>query len=69
MSSDFMRSNINIDKAVIDATTGPDAGYEHMRAALRTQLQADGIIVRDRESELGTRMMPGHEPVPEVALP
>src|SRR6266566_4269607 len=67
--SDFMRSNSKIEQAVIDATTGQDAGYEHMRSALRNALQADGVIVRDRYSEFGVHVVRPSETPKVAALP
>jgi hypothetical protein len=62
-----MKSNSRVEKAVIDATTGQDASYEGMKSALRNVLQAEGVIVRDRESEFGVHMIP--QPQTTVALP
>ena len=67
--TEFIRSTAKVDQAVIDATSGPNADYERMRAAMRTALQAEGIIVRNRENELGVQLMPGQQQPAAVPAP
>ena len=62
--TEFLKGNSKIDQIVIDTTTGKDASFEGMRAALRAHLQASGVIAAsDRDNgELGVRLMPVQVP-------
>jgi hypothetical protein len=61
MRGPFLPSNAKIDKVVIDATTGKDAGYENMKMALRHALQNEGIIVRNPDAEIDVRLNPAYQ--------
>lgn len=60
--SEFMKGSANIDKVVLDATTGQNASFENLRESLKAALVNEGRIERDRET-LGyaVRALPGQQ--------
>jgi hypothetical protein len=58
--TEFMKGNSRIDQIVIDATSGPQGGFENLREALKRELVNSGAIARDADSlGYGVRLLPG----------
>jgi hypothetical protein len=66
--SDFLKSNPQLDAAIINATTGPNAGYENMREAMLQALAAQGRVVRSRTDACDVRVVsqPPAAPTPRL---
>lgn len=69
MSNEFLPSSPKIDQAVIDATSGPDPSFEHLRESLKAALVTAGRIERTPETlGYGIRLLPGQQAEPNVPL-
>jgi hypothetical protein len=68
--SEFLPSNPQLDKVVLESTSGPNGSFENMRESLKAALVGEGRIARDSESlGYGTRLLPvQYQPTPDVPL-